>query len=252
MPVVTPARLARVGYRTAPQRKFTMNLKKAGAVGGVAGVMAFAAIAVGTVQMQVNPSAYEPGPHVLGPGDPGRCEVSVPGRDARVARPKHQEQKYRVDSFDSVLRKLHDAGAKSEKENKSEHYYTHQSSNDVVKLVVHCDKAEIHKLKERNGKYDLDETIPLKDIQAGFGWLRQQGYKTLDVVRMALQAYHYKGGIVGLYTINGSLYSVILDYPQGQHETVAAEFGLQKAERIDVPFNTYLHKIGELEAINLE
>jgi adenylate cyclase class IV len=202
--------------------------------------------------MQVNPSAAKPGPHILGPGAPGRCEISVPGRDAPVTRPKHQEKKYRVDSFDRVLRKLHDAGAKSEKENKSEHYYTHQSNNDVIKLVVHGDKAEIHKLKERNGKFDLDETIPLKDTQAGFGWLRQQGYKTLDVVRMAHQAYDYKGGIVRLYTINDFLYSVILDYPQGQHETVAAELGLQKTERIDVPYNTYLHRIGELEAINLE
>jgi hypothetical protein len=33
------------------------------------------------------------------------------------------------------------------------------------------------------------------------------------------------------------MYSVILDYPQGQYETVAAGFGLQKAEQIDVLYN---------------
>lgn len=51
----------------------------------------------------------------------------------------HQEKKYRVDSFDDILRKLKDAGAVAGEESKSEHYYTHQPSNDVVKLVVHGD-----------------------------------------------------------------------------------------------------------------
>jgi hypothetical protein len=228
-----------------------MNLRKAAAIAGVAGG-AFAAIVVEAVQVQVNPLPYQPGPQILGPGEPGRGEVLAPGRHAPVLPTKHQEKKYRVDSFDSVLRKLHNAGVKSEKLSKSEHYYTHQSNNDVVKLVVHCDKAEIHKLKERDGKFDLNETIPLKDTQAGFSWLRQQGYRTLDVVRMAHTDYGYKGGIVGLYAINDFLHSVILDYPQGQHDAVEAEFGLQKAERIDVPYNKYLHRIGGLQTIKLE
>lgn len=246
------ARLARVGYHIALQRKFTMNLKMAGAIAGVAGVAAVATITVRAVHMQDNPSAYQPGPHILEPGGPDRGEASVPGQDEPIPRPKHEEKKYRVDSFDSVRRKLYDAGAKPGKENKTEHYYTHQPNNDVVKLVVHGDKAEIHKLKERNGKFDLAETIPLKDSQAGFDWLRQQGYKTLDVVQMADTDYDYQDGVVGLYTINDFLYSVILDYPQGHHETIAAEFGLQKAEPIDVPYNKYLHTIGKLEVINLE
>jgi hypothetical protein len=229
-----------------------MNLKMAGAIAGVAGVAAVATITVRAVHMQDNPSAYQPGPHILEPGGPDRGEASVPGQDEPIPRPKHEEKKYRVDSFDSVRRKLYDAGAKPGKENKTEHYYTHQPNNDVVKLVVHGDKAEIHKLKERNGKFDLAETIPLKDSQAGFDWLRQQGYKTLDVVQMADTDYDYQDGVVGLYTINDFLYSVILDYPQGHHETIAAEFGLQKAEPIDVPYNKYLHTIGKLEVINLE
>jgi hypothetical protein len=198
-----------------------MNLKKLAARAGVAVVAAFAAIAVG-------------------------------GHEAPVLPTKHQEKKYRVDSFDSVLRKLHDAGAESGQERKSEHYYTHQPNNDVVKLVVHCDKAEIHELKERNGRFDLGEKIPLKDLQAGFGWLKRQGYTTLDVVQITYTDYGYKDGIVGLYIINDFLHSVILDYPQGRHETIEAEFDLQKAERIDIPYNKYLHRFSGLQTVKLE
>ena len=69
---------------------------------------------------------------------------------------------------------------------------------------------------------------------------------------MAYTDYDYRDGVVGLYTINDFLYSVILDYPQGQHEMLAAKFGLQKAELIDVPYNKYLHRIGKLETTNLQ
>ncbi len=163
----------------------------------------------------------------------------------------HMEKKYRVDSFDTILQKLKAFGSTPEKESKSEHYYTHQPNNDVVKLVVHTGKAEIHKLKEHDGKFTLTDTIPLTNTKAGMSWLKQHGYTTLDVVKMSHVDYPYKGGIVGVYTINDFLRSVILDNLAGQHEAIEAELGLQAAERIDVPYNKYLESIGKLRQIDL-
>ena len=164
---------------------------------------------------------------------------------------KQQEKKYRVVSFDDIIKTLNVAGAKPDKESASDHYYARQPANDVVKLVVHGDNAAIHRLKEQAGKFDLVEKIPMANTQAGMQWLKQQGYKTADLVHMVSLDYPYRGGIVGLYTINEVLRSVILDFPEGQHEEIEAELGLQTAERIKIPYNKYLEELGTIQTIEI-
>ena len=63
--------------------------------------------------------------------------------------------------------------------------------------------------------------------------------------------YEYKNGLVGLYIVDDFLHSVILDFPEGQHEEIEKELGLDTAEVISVPYNKFLEKIGRLRSIKL-
>lgn len=162
---------------------------------------------------------------------------------------RHQEKKYRVDDFHAIEAKLHQVRAKKLNETVSTHYYTHQQTNDVVKLVQYADRNEIHILEESNGKFTLKENIPVESREAGLKWLRGQGYEVVDVVRMAYTDYQYRGGIVGLYVINDFLHSVILDFPEEQGQEIEQEFHLAQAELISIPYNKYLERIGKLESI---
>jgi hypothetical protein len=51
--------------------------------------------------------------------------------------------------------------------------------------------------------------------------------------------------------INDWLYSIILDYPDGQHESFERDFGLENAEVISLPYNKYLEKLAKLESDKL-
>jgi hypothetical protein len=164
---------------------------------------------------------------------------------------KHQEKKYRVDSFEKALNILKQSKAVKEKEIINIHYYAQKEGNEVVKLVKYEDKNEIHILDEIDGKYILKEKIFMKSTEKGLKWLKDKGYKTVDIVKMDYTDYVYKGGIVGLYTINDFLCSVILDYPERQHETEEKEFGLSKDDVIDIPYNKYLQKLGKNNSMNL-
>ena len=64
--------------------------------------------------------------------------------------------------------------------------------------------------------------------------------------------YKYKDGLVGLYTINKDLISVILDFPEGQHNEVAKALGLENAELIEEPYNKYLEHQGKLSVVSLD
>ena len=70
-------------------------------------------------------------------------------------------------------------------------------------------------------------------------------------MKMAYTDYEYGGGIVGLYTINDSFYSIILDFPNGQHDAKENEFGLSPNDVITIPYNKYLERIGKSKSINL-
>ena len=164
---------------------------------------------------------------------------------------KHQEKKYRVDSFTKIQKILDEADAKKGKAIVTTHYYAPQESNDVVKLVDYADSNEIHILEESQGRYSLKENIPLENTAAGLKWLKDKDYKIVSVVKMVTTDYEYKNGIVGLYIINGFLHSVILDFPEGQHEAREKELGLYTSEVISIPYNKYLEKIGKLQTIKL-
>lgn len=154
---------------------------------------------------------------------------------------KHHEKKFRVDNFDNVLQILHVLGAKKIKNASAMHYYAEQDGNDVVKFVHEGNKNEIHRLEESNGKFRLIETIPLKDTESGLRWLKNSGHLKINIVKMDYTEYSYKGGIVGLYTINDSLKSIILDCPADQHADIQKKLELDNAEVITVPFNSYYH-----------
>ena len=130
----------------------------------------------------------------------------------------HIEKKYRLDSFIQALALLKEKGAHAVKRVVNTHYYAQKEGNDVVKLIEYADRNEIHILAESQGKYTLTEKIPMQSREAGLQWLKEKGYKVVDIVKMDYTDYEYDGGVVGLYLINDFLHSLILDYPEGQHE----------------------------------
>jgi len=164
---------------------------------------------------------------------------------------KYQEKKYKVDSFVTISKLLNEKGAKNEKEVVTMHYYTQQPNNEVVKLVEYDNHNEIHILTESNGKYLLKQKIPVLTTEAGLKWLKDKGYKIVDLVKMVYTDYEYKNGIVGLYVINDFLYSVILDFPEGQRKTIENEFGLSNIEIINIPYNKLLDQLGRLHSVDL-
>ena len=164
---------------------------------------------------------------------------------------KYQEKKYKVDSFVTISKLLNEKGAKNEKEVVTMHYYTQQLNNEVVKLVEYDNHNEIHILTESNGKYLLKQKIPVLTTEAGLKWLKDKGYKIVDLVKMVYTDYEYKNGIVGLYVINDFLYSVILDFPEGQLKTIENEFGLSNIEIINIPYNKLLDQLGRLHSMDL-
>jgi len=164
---------------------------------------------------------------------------------------KHLEKKYLVKDFTDILKKLAEVSATKQEESISTHYYTDQPSNDVVKLVESANSHSIHELKFVNGKFQLTQNIPLEDRQTGLDWLKNKGYNRVGIVKMQHTDYEYKNGLVGLYTINDSLYSIILDFPDGEHDSIEQEFNLKDAELIDIPYNKYLEQHDNLDWIDI-
>ncbi len=164
---------------------------------------------------------------------------------------RHQEKKYRVDSFEPIISQLKSLGVDPLESSTSVHYYAQQASSGVTKIVEHSDKTAIHILDEAAGKFTLRENIAVQNLAAGEAWLKDHGFNTISVVKMSHADYEHKAGLVGLYLINDWLYSVILDYPEGQHENIERDFGLEDTEVISLPYNKYLENLGKLETIKL-
>jgi len=164
---------------------------------------------------------------------------------------QHAEKKYAVTSFEHIKRQLAATGAAPTKTDASMHYYAQQPGNTVVKLVVYKDRSEIHILDEQDGIFSLREKIPVKDKNTGLQWLKDKGYVQVGLVKMAYTDYACQGGIVGLYTLNDAVYSVILDFPPGEHARLEKDMGLSTAEVISVPYNKYLAERGRFEIIAL-
>ena len=164
---------------------------------------------------------------------------------------KYQEKKYQIDSFTKIQTILDEVGAKKGHKVITDHYYAQQDGNDVVKLVKYTDRNEIHILGYSDGKYSLKENIPVENTETGLQWLKNKGYKIVNLVKMAYTDYEYKNGIVGLYIIDDFLHSVILDFPEGHHRAIEKEFELNTTEVISVPYNKYLDQIGKLRSMKL-
>lgn len=163
----------------------------------------------------------------------------------------HLEKKYLVESFDNIRKKLLEIGVKKIRDVTSIHYYGMHDGNDVEKFVAYPDRIEIHILKESDGKFVLTEHRAIADKDQGFLWLKDRGYTMANIVSMDYEEYAYQGGIVGLYVIDGFLYSVILDFDSDQLTIKEKEFGLQNAEIISIPYNKYLEVLGKLRSTEL-
>jgi adenylate cyclase class IV len=165
----------------------------------------------------------------------------------------HQEKKYRVTSFDTIESVLAQANVEPTSTKSSTHYYAKQDGLGATKLVAHDDQTfAIHILDEKDGKFTLRENISVKDKESGLQWLRDHGFDAIDVVEMTNTDYEYKGGTIGLYTINSSLMSVVLYYPSSEHVRLEQELGLTEAENITMPYNLYLQKQGQLKVLELK
>lgn len=164
---------------------------------------------------------------------------------------KHLEKKYLVKDFADIIKRLAEVGAVKQAESISTHYYTDQANNDVVKLVEGASGFSIHELTSVEGKFELIQSIPLEDRQAGLGWLKNKGYSRVGIVKMQHTDYEYKDGLIGLYTINDFLYSIILDFPDGEHDDMEQTFSLNNAELINIPYNKYLEQQGDLEWMDI-
>jgi hypothetical protein len=162
---------------------------------------------------------------------------------------EHEETKYLVNDFDAIQELLHTKGAVKKETVRSTHYYAQQQGNHVTKLVSYGDRNEIHTLREENETYTLTEKIPVENKEAGFTWLKHKGYSEMAVVSMNHTDYTYKNGVVGLYVINGDLYSVILDFPKPDHHAMENEFGLDHESVLSVPYDKYLTSTNHLKTV---
>lgn len=165
---------------------------------------------------------------------------------------KLQEKKYQIDSFEPILKIIKKKDLKKLKEVTSVHYYGKHDGNDVEKFVEYPDRVEVHVWKEINGVFTPTEDFSLKNKDEGIAWLKKRGFTEANIVKMDYTEYAYKDGTIGLYTIDDFHHSIILNFPNGEHETVEKEFGLQNAEAIKVPYNKLLEKKGKLRSTNLD
>lgn len=169
-----------------------------------------------------------------------------------IRRMELVEKKYRVDSFDDVVSVLQRVDAERTMEATSTHYYAHLPTDDTLKMVAQEGDVEIHRLSTRQGLHTLEEVIAVPDVEAGFRWFVERGYKTLDVLAMHKVEYNYGDGGLALYDVDTALHSVVMGCPEEQLYKMETLFGLQSAEQIIVPFNKYLGLLGVLRSVRLE
>lgn len=153
--------------------------------------------------------------------------------------------------FSNIKRILKRGNAKFEKHSVSTHYYAPLTTNDVVKLTQHADKFEIHILQENNGNFILKQSIAVANKNQGLLWLINRGYKQVEIVKMECDSYSYKDGFVGLYTLNDTEKSLILDFPLKRYSELEKEFKLSVNQQLTIPYNAYLKKIGKLQTVDI-
>jgi hypothetical protein len=161
------------------------------------------------------------------------------------------EKKYRVDTFTPIRGTITRLGATPTVTLESSHYYAPLTTDDTIKMIDYGDKIEIHSLSTKNGLHSLNTVIPISTLEEGYAWFRKKGFKTLEVLNMHDEEYAYEDGGFALYTINHSVFSVILGYTAELLPMMEAEFELGNAEVIKVPYNKYMAAIGEVSTVIL-
>ncbi len=161
------------------------------------------------------------------------------------------EKKYRVASFDEMHKNIKRLGAIRTIEVDSTHYYAQLDTDDTLKLVAWNGNFEIHQLSTKNGLHNLDQTIPVPSLKAGFRWFLDHGYKKLDILDMHNAEYAYQDGGLALYLVDRVINSVILGYDEDRLPAIEKAFGLESAEPISVPYNKYLAQLHLLRSIDI-
>ena len=162
---------------------------------------------------------------------------------------KELEKIYRVESFDAMYDKIAALKAQPTIDVRSTHYYAHLDSNDTIKMIDYGDRIEIHEVGYSNGLYSIDKVIKVSDITAGFAWFRDRGFNELDLLAMHDKEYAYGDGGFALYTIEGSIFSVILGYTSEQMPKMEQVFELGSAEQIAIPYNKYVAQTRKLRTV---
>lgn len=153
---------------------------------------------------------------------------------------KTVERKYRVADFRTITALLEGEGAERVDEQATTHLYARRTDTHVSKLVVYEDRCEIHELTEQNGTFELTLKKPVSSEHAGRQWLAQHGYDDLQTLTMHAATYSYDNARIGLYTINKSLMSVIIEAEPERLDELEQRLNLAKVERISVPYNVYI------------
>jgi len=159
------------------------------------------------------------------------------------------EKKFRVSTFEPILAYIQQCHIPSTLEVRTTHYYAQLPTEDTLKIINYGDRVEIHRLTTTHGLHSLDEVIPLQSVEDGLQWFHARGYDKLDVLAMHDREFEFKGGGFALYTINNTVCSIILGYPEEDLASMEQALGLQSAEVISVPYNKYLAQLGMVQTI---
>ena len=152
---------------------------------------------------------------------------------------KKVEYKYKVSSFQPIQKKLKTMGYSASKTKKTTHYYARRNDLNVSKIVEYSDRVEIHELREKGGTFELSSVLPCSDIAEATSQMSKQDFNDLQKVDIQNSNYDIEAGRVGLYIINNSILSVILEVEKQDRKELESVLGLTDAPRIHVPYNVY-------------
>lgn len=157
--------------------------------------------------------------------------------------PKKVEKKYRVNELGIYKLSLKEHNYSQAAEKITTHYYGKRADKNVTKLVVYGDRSEIHELTESDGAFELTRITPMSSQTQGLKWLTQKGYSNPQKLIMKSTSYDLDDARVGLYEINNTLLSIIIEAKPDISIAIETMLGLQNAEQIKLPYNIYLENL---------
>lgn len=150
------------------------------------------------------------------------------------------EKKFLVESLDSVLDKLQQLGAKASPGVSSHHTYADTEGPEIVKMVESGGNIWVHEMADRGGTFELVKTTPVDSKEAGLELLNLLKPTNIQTLKIDYINYYLENATIGLYTLNDSIYSVIIYSDPNYHDKLAKKLGLNNVETIEVPFNHLL------------